>query len=321
MKKRICLILICFIILILFVSLLIWKFGDKSSLKNGKLQIVTTIYPEYDFTKHIVGDKADVIRLIGAGVEVHTYEPSVRDMKKISDSNMFIYTGEAMEPWAKTIISSLNDSVKIVNCSNNIDLIESDEFMDEYSVLSKEYLEHDHDEHIHEYDGHIWMNPQNAIIMIDTILEQIVSLDPSNEVYYRENAEKYKTEILKLDTEIEEKLKENNIEVLVFGGEFAYSYFCQRYNLDVVSCYDACGEGSEPSVSKIKKVIDFINLNNIPKVYYEELSEGTVAQMLAEETNAKAVVFNTIHNVSKEEIEANANYVSIMRNNLEKICK
>ena len=155
--------------------------------------------------------------------------------------------------------------------------------------------------------------------MIDTILEKIIELDLENEDFYRKNAEEYKQEIINLDMEMEAALNEKNIDVLVFGGEFAYSYFCERYGIKVVTCYTACGEGAEPSISRIKNVIDYINSNKIKKVFYEELSEGTVAQMLAEETQAKAVIFNTLHNVSKEEIQNNENYVTIMKSNLEKI--
>lgn len=155
--------------------------------------------------------------------------------------------------------------------------------------------------------------------MIDTILEEVIKLDPANKEFYEENARKYQEEILELDKEIEETLKEKNINVLVFGGEFAYSYFCQRYNLGVVSCYTACGEHSEPSVARIKEVIEYMNNNNITNIYYEELSEGQISQMISEETGANQKVFNTLHNVTLQELDSNKNYVSIMRDNLNKI--
>jgi zinc transport system substrate-binding protein len=156
--------------------------------------------------------------------------------------------------------------------------------------------------------------------MIDTICEQLVNIDPENKEYYELNAENYKKEIENLDEQIENTLKENNIDTLVFGGEFAYSYFCQRYNLKVATCYTACGEGAEPSVSRIKKIIDLVKSKNISKVFFEELSEGTIANMIAEETTARQTVFNTLHNVSNEEILNGENYISLMQKNLEKIC-
>ena len=317
MNKRILVICLSFLILFICVFILISNFGEKS-LSSEKKVIITTIYLEYDFAKAIVGDKFDVVRLIGPGIEVHTYEPSVKDMKRISDADMFIYTGNAMEPWVEGLMGSIdNKDLIIVDCSKNIDLIESDEFMEDYSILDEEHEEGLHNE---EYDGHIWMNPQNAIIMINTILDEIIKIDSENEEIYKANALKYINEIINLDTEIEEMLKENNIEVLVFGGEFAYAYFCKHYDIKVVSCYTACGEGGEPSITRVKKVIDFINKNNIPNIFYEELSEGKLSEMISQETNSKAKVFNTLHNVSNDEINNNSNYISIMKENLLKIC-
>ena len=318
MKKRILAIIAIFILFFAIIAFIIIKFGSGLGEKN-KITIYTTIYPEYDFVSHIVGDKINVVRLIEPGVEIHTYEPSSKDMIRISESDMFVYTGYDMEPWASKIINAIKEyNVVIVDSSKNIDMIDSDEFMKDYSLL-KEHSDEEHNHEHEEKDGHIWLDPQNCVIMIDTVLKEIVKLDPENKEFYEKNANDYKKQILELDKEIEEKLKENDIEVLVFGGEFAYSYFCRRYNLGVVSCYTACGEHSEPSVSRIKEVIDYINKNNIPNIYYEELSEGQISQMISEETKAQAEVFNTLHNVSQEEIDSGENYITIMRKNLKKI--
>ena len=319
MNKRIFVIVLSFIILILISFFLIVKFGNGLR-KEKKITIVTTIYPEYDFTKAIVGDKINVVRLIEPGVEIHTYEPSSKDMIRIAESKAFIYTGKAMEPWAEKIIDVIKDSnVRVIDTSKNVEMIDLDEFTEKYSLLDESNIQEEHNHENEEKDGHIWLNPQNAIIMIDTILEEIVKIDPQNKQFYIDNASNYKNKIIELDKKIENTLKENNINVLVFGGEFAYSYFCQRYNLGVVSCYTACGEHSEPSISRIKEVIDFINKNNISNIYYEELSEGQISQMISSETNVKSKVFNTLHNVTKEQIENNENYISIMKDNLNKI--
>lgn len=320
MKKRVFAIITSFVIFIVIIAFIIIKFGSGFK-KSDKITVFTTIYPEYDFTKAIVGDKIEVVRLIGPGVEIHTYEPSSKDMMRIAESSAFIYTGDAMEPWAEKIIEAMKEyDVDIVDTSKNIEMINSDDFMEEYSLLDENHNEEEHHED-EEKDGHIWMNPQNAVVMIDTILEEVVKLDPENKEFYEENARKYQDEILALDKEIEDALIENNVKVLVFGGEFAYSYFCQRYNLGVVSCYTACGEHSDPSISRIEEVIEYINSNQISNIYYEELSEGQISQMISEETKANAKVFNTLHNVTLQELHANKNYVTIMRENLEKIIK
>ena len=318
MKKRLFVIIASFIIFTVIIMFLIIKFGKGLEISN-KPMVYTTIYPEYDFVSHIVGDRMDVKRLIGPGVEIHTFEPSTKDMIKIAESDLFIYTGKTMEPWAEDIIDSIKDyDVKVVDTSKNIDMINSEEFMENYSLLDeKEEEAHEHEKD--QEDGHIWMNPKNACIMIDTILEKIIEIDPANKEFYEKNAGDYKIEILKLDREIELALKENNINTLVFGGEFSYSYFCQRYGLNVVSCYTACGEHQDPSITRVQEVIDYIKKNDIKNIYYEELSEGRISQMISEETDSEAKVFNTVHNVTVEEIKENQDYVTIMRDNLNKI--
>lgn len=318
MKKRILKILICYIILILCIFLIIKIFRNNEKRDESKIQIIATLFPDYDFAKQIGGDKVQVKMLLNSGVDSHNYEPSAKDMKTISDSDIFIYTGTNSEPWAETIINSLeNSDCKIVDSSQNVELIESEKFSEEYNSLSS-LDEHNHSEedNQHKYDGHIWLDPQNAIEMINTICDNLCDYDKENADYYRKNARDYIKEIEELDSDFEEKL---NGETLVFGGEFAYTYFISRYNLKYVSVYSSCGEEAEPSVQDVRNVIDYINENNIKNVYYEELSEGTVAKMISEETEAKPVIFYTLHNVSEEEINSGANYVSIMRKNLENI--
>ena len=321
MKKRVLIILICYILLILCVICAIKIFSSEDESNTDKIQVIATLFPNYDFVKQVGGDKVQVTLLLNSGVDTHTYEPSVKDMKNISDSDLFVYTGTASEPWANEIINSLeNSDCRIIDTSEGIELIESEEFAEEYNDLNLSSHEHSEDElEEYEYDGHIWLNPQNAIKMIDTICEALCEYDAQNADYYKENAENYKNKIQNLDSDIEEAMNSLDSDVLVFGGEFAYSYFISRYDLKYVSVYTSCGEEAEPSVQDVRNVIDFINENNIRKVFYEELSEGTVAKMISEETDADPIIFYSLHNVSTEEIEAGENYVTLMRKNLENI--
>ena len=317
MKKRFFIILISYIILTLCVIGIIKIFSNETENNDEKIQIIVTLFPEYDFAQKIGGDKVEILLLLNSGVDIHSYEPSVKDMKNISDSDIFIYTSESTEPWAESIIDGLENEIKVVKAAENIELINLDEFSKNYNALSNENHEHNEDAEEYEYDGHVWLDPQNAIIMIDNICESLCEFDPANSEYYIQNAESYKIEIEELDNKIEEKIASLENKVLVFGGEFAYSYFIKRYNLKYVSVYSSCGEEAEPSVSEVKEVIDYINQNNIKKIFYEELSEGTVAKMISEETNAESSIFYTLHNVSSEEIENGEDYISYMKKNLE----
>ena len=308
MKKNIVAI-ISFLIMIIFMVIMVFVFKTDTFIKDdSKLEIVATLFPQYDFAKQIVGDKANVTLLIGSGVETHNYEPTSKDMIRILDyTDMFLYTGENLEPWTSNIVENLKENdVSVINVARDIDLIETEEF-EEKNINSEIVYEEENHGHQHKeiYDSHVWLDPENAIKMIDTILEEIVKIDSENESFYRVNAENYKAQILNIDNELKELTNNSARKEIAVGGEFAYA-------IKFVSIYNNCGEGEDPSIAKVKSVIDYINKHNLPVVYYEELSEGTVAKMIASETNAKSLVLYSIHNG----IPGEDTYVSLMKKNV-----
>ena len=330
MRKKVTAI-ISFLILIITMISLVLIFKPETLIKDeNKIQIVATLFPQYDFAKQIVGDKAEVTLLVGAGVETHNFEPTAQDMVTMLDkTDMFLFTGTFLEPWTEDIIETLAESdCNIVDVSENIELIKIEEFESRHINSEIEQNEHNHEEneeHVHNescnhqdmYDGHIWQSLDNAGIMLENTLNAICEIDPENAEYYKENAKKYKEEIVKLDTEIEKLVENSSEKEIAVGGEFAYAYFVEQYDLNFVSVYTNCGHGEDPSIAKVKSVIDYINNKKIPAVYYEELSEGTVAKMIAEETDAEALVLYSIHNGNPEE----DTYVSLMRKNIESLKK
>lgn len=321
MRKRIVAFISFFILIVVMVTI-VEVFKTETTIKNpDKIQIVATLFPQYDFAKHIVGDKAEVKLLLNSGIETHNYEPTAKDMITIlDDGDVFLYTGTMLEPWTESIIKNLEETdCKIVDISQNINLITIEDFEEKH--LNSEIIneEHGHEEHKHEeiYDEHIWLSPTNAIIMIDNILENICNIDSENADYYKENAEEYKKQILEIDNEYKNLVQTATRQEIAVGGEFAYSYLVEEYGINFVSVYNNCGEGEDPSIAKVKSVIDYINNHKIPVVYYEELSEGTVAKMIAEETEAEPLVLYSIHNGDTQK----DTYVSLMEKNLENLRK
>lgn len=324
MRKKITA-LISFLILIIVMVTIVICFKTESVMKDKtKLQIVATLFPQYDFAKQIVGDKANVKLLLNSGVETHHYEPTAKDMITIlNNSDIFLYTGTNLEPWTEKIVSSMEETdCKAIDISKNIELITKEEFEEKhinFEIVYEEHDEHNHEGHEHEeiYDEHIWLNPKNAVIMMNNILEEICNIDPENREYYTKNATEYKNKILETDKKLKEIINNSERKEIAVGGEFAYSYLVEEYGLNFVTVYTNCGEGEDPSITKVKSVIDYINNHKIPVVYYEELSVGTVAKMIAEETDAEALVLYSIHNGNPEE----DTYVSLMNKNIENLEK
>lgn len=287
----------------------------SSESATNKIKATASLFPQYDFARQIAGDKAEVSLLLPPGSESHTYDPSPADVLKISSSDIFLYTGKEMEPWANQIISSVqNDKLIIADVSSGIDLIES-----EYH--SHHHGEHNHreNEHEHNFDPHFWLDLTLAAKTVDNIAAAFCEKDSQNSSYYKNNAENLKQKLLELDADFNDMISTSKRNGIVFAGRFAHLYFIKRYGLDYISAFDSCSTEAEPSVKKVAKILDFIEKNDIPAVYYEEFSEPKIANSIAEQTGVKTLKFSTLHNVTKEQLESGVTFVELMRENLENL--
>lgn len=289
------------------------NWNSSTTESGGKIKVVASLFPQYDFAKQIAKDKAEVTLLLPPGTESHTFDPGPSDIIKISDSDMFLYTGKFMEPWADRLISGIdNKNLKVVNVSSQIGLLKSNHEHDDAEEANG--VEHDH-----EYDPHIWLDPILACQMVDNIASAFCEKDPANANFYNENATAYKKELELLDSDISNVVKTSKRKTMVFASRFAYLYFINRYNLDYIAAFDGCSAESEPSVKKMTEIIDFIKINNIPAIYYEEFNVPKIARSICDSTGVKALKFSTVHNVSKEELESGKTYLELMRENLENL--
>ena len=312
-------------ILFTIMSLLFVLVGceSDSSMKSEseKIQIITTLFPQYDFARVIAGDKADVTLLLPPGMEAHSYEPTPADMIKINKADLFIYTGESMEQWAHTMIESIDsDSVYVLDVSNDVSFLAPNETeeCEEHEHDHDEEDEHGHEEeegHYHAYDPHIWTSPKNAMIMVNNILEALCEIDPENATYYKENATRYLSELEELDDEFEEVVDNAKRDTIYHAGRFAMQYLVDEYDID----YVAAPFEAEPSAALVAQMISNIKEQQIPAIYYEELVDPKIAQMISDETGAQMLLLHSCHNVSKEDFDQGVTYLSLMKQNVENL--
>lgn len=265
--------------------------------KGDKLQIVATLFPQYDFARQIAGDKAEVILLLPPGVESHSFEPTPSDIIKINRSDLFVYTGDTMEVWAGRIIDGMKSAGSeslVLDVSQGIDLTDD-------GVV----------------DPHIWTDPVNAEAMSANILEALCSLDPANTDYYRANAAGFSAALSDLDAEFQTIVNNGKRNKIIFGSRFALHYFVKRYGLTAESAFDSCSSETEPSVRAVAELIERIKNEEIPVIYYAELEDPKVARAISAETGAKLLLFHSCHNVTKEELEEGVTYLSLMKQNAE----
>ena len=308
MKKVISVFITFFIIVFCIMFLAIENSESNIDKSTDKVKVIATLFPQYDFVRQIGKDKVEVSLLLPSGTEAHTYDPTPKDIININESDLFVYTGSNMEPWAETISTSIENRVKILDVSKNIEYIKEEH----EHVASGEHEYHQE----HEYDPHIWLDISNAEKMVDNILEALIEIDPENINYYTKNAEIYKEKLDNLDEEFFEVINNSKRNIVCFGDKFAYMYFITRYGLDYITAYDSCSANSEPSVSKILEIENKIIKENIPVIFYESLSEGTIAKSIANDTGINALVFSSVHTVSSNDIRDGATYISVMRENL-----
>ena len=276
---------------------------------NGKLKIIATLYPQYDFAKQIVGDKADVELLLPAGVDSHSFDPTASDIINIGKSDMFIYTGKYMEVWAdKVIKSTKSKKLKVVDTSKGITLDKPEE--------NEEEGHEEPEEHHHEYDPHIWTDPQYAKIMVDNIVKGLCEIDEKNADFYKANAEKYKKELDRIDSELKDVVSTSKHTELFFAGRFALHYFAERYNLKYTAAYDSCSSETEPSAKAVSEIIKQMKEKKIKVIFYEELIDPKVAKAIAKETGAEPLVLHSCHNVSKDELKSGKTYIQLMEQNI-----
>jgi zinc transport system substrate-binding protein len=300
--------------------------------KSGKLQVVATLFPQYDFTRQIAGDKAEVTLLLPPGVESHSYEPTPSDIIKINESDLFLYTGESMEAWSQRIIDGMRESGSdstVLDVSQGIDLVSAEEIEREHhhDEEEEEGTEHEHEheeegsehEHQHLYDPHIWTDPLQAKVMVASIRDALCRIDPVNAEYYQENAAKYSAELDELDAALKTIVKNGKRNEILFGSRFALFYFTNRYGLSYEAAFDSCSSETEPSARTVAGLIEKIREEKIPVIYYAEIEDPKIARAISAETGAKLLLLHSCHNVTKEELEGGATYLSLMKQNGENL--
>jgi zinc transport system substrate-binding protein len=275
-----------------------------------KITVVTTLFPLYDFTRVIARDRADVTLLLPPGVEAHAFEPKPADMVRISSAGLFVYTGKYMEPWAEEILKGTSNKTLIVrDASQGIKLMHTTE--NDHDEADDGHGHHDHG----TYDPHIWLDFENAMKMVDTITDGLSAADPANSAFYKQNAARYKEELLALDARFRETLRTCRKKVLVHGGHFAFGYLARRYGLEYVSAYQG-SPNAEPTARKIIALEKIIKEKGVRYVYFEELINPKVSELLSRETGATLLSLHGAHNVTKDELAKGSTFISLMDANL-----
>ena len=349
MKKSIWKILALGLTGILLIGILSSCSLKKDNKKNDKLTVVAAMYPQYDFAKHIGGDKADVKLLIKPGTETHSFEPTPQDMKTLENCDLFIYTGGENDEWVDDLIKNLGDrapkTLKLTDIVDTVDeeIVEGMEHHHDHDHEDHEHEDHDHEDHEHEdhdheeheheehdheehehhhdVDEHVWTSPANAVEICNRICYVMSELDSDNASYYEKNCKQYTGEIKAVDKEIKDIVKNSKRKTIVVADRFPLRYFTEQYGLKYYAAFAGCSDQTEADASTIAFLIDKVKEESIPVVFEIELSNGKIADTVAEATGAEKRIFYSCHNVTRDQYKDGLSYVDMMKENSKSLKK
>ena len=271
---------------------------DQSSTNSDKIVIVSSLFPWYDLARQIGGDYVEVSLLLPPGVEAHAFEPTPSDMIKISQSGLFIYTGDYLEPWAKDLITSLGkDAPKSLSLGAGLAVVDNE-------LVNQTAL-----------DPHIWTDPIIYAQVAERLTAEMVKIDPSHVDYYNSRLDSYKQSLENLDSDYKKILGACRQTEFIYAGHYAFAYLAKRYNLQ----YEAAQGFSPDAESNPQRLIELIDLlqdYQADYVFAEELDSPQLAEALAQEAGVKILLLNSAHNVAKDDLQSGISYEEIMRTNL-----
>ena len=316
--------------------------------ETGKIKIVTTIFPEYDWVMSILGDhadKAEVTLLLNNGVDMHSYQPTADDILKISDCDLFIYVGGESDEWVENalqeatnqdmiainLLEVLGSSVKEEEVVEGMQDEDEDEDKHEHEDAEDED-EHEHedagdeDEHEHEheegepeYDEHVWLSLRNASTLVQSISDAIIRIDPGSAEDYKNNTTAYIDKLNALDKEYSSAVSNASFNTLLFGDRFPFRYLTDDYGLEYYAAFVGCSAETEASFETITFLSQKVDELGLPVVMTIEGADHKIAETIVRNTQSKdqkILTMDSMQSTTSKDVANGTSYLSVMENNL-----
>jgi zinc transport system substrate-binding protein len=293
--------------------------GPVSPAKDdGRVSVVATSFPPYDFTRAIVGGgdagRARVTMLLPPGSESHSFEPTPQDIITIQNCDVFVYVGGESDSWVTAILESMGErGMKVVTLMDCVEPVE-EELVEGMEDEDEEAGEGEAEGP--EYDEHVWTSPRNAKLIVQKISDALCEADAANADFYRGNTAAYLAELDALDGDFRAAVADGSRKTIVFGDRFPFRYLADAYGLDYYAAFPGCSNETEASAKTVAFLIDKIREEKIPVVFHIELGNENMANSISEQTGAKTRLLHACHNISSSDFEAGKTYLELMRANV-----
>lgn len=303
------------------------KTSGASSAADEKLKIVTTIFPEYDWVKEILGENAEnaeITMLLDDGVDLHSYQPTMEDILKISTCDLFVYVGGESDQWVDDALAkATNPNMKVINLLDQLgDSIKEEEViegMEEEPETGEEEEQETGEEEEPEYDEHVWLSLKNAEILCGSIAEALEKIDPDHAKLYQSNADKYIKKLDELDREYQAAVDSAAQKTVLFGDRFPFRYMVDDYGLSYYAAFVGCSAETEASfetIAFLSQKMDELQLKNI---FTNEKSDQKIAKAILGNTkdqNQQILMLDSMQSTTAEDVSNGTTYLSVMENNL-----
>ena len=325
MKKITALLLVLFVL----VGALAGCGKQNDTNKTDKLSIVTTIFPEYDWVREILGDKADnaeITMLLDNGVDLHSYQPTADDIVKISDCDLFIYVGGESDGWVEDALrNAANRNMKVINLLEILgDSVKTEEIVEGMQEEHEHEDAHAHDdaeehEHEEEADEHVWLSLKNAKMLVRVISKALQELDPDNKDIYAANADAYVKKLSALDADYQAAVDAASNKTILFGDRFPFRYLVDDYGLRYYAAFVGCSAETEAGFETISFLAKRVDEWKLPCVLTIEGAQHKIAETIVRNTTAKnqrVLTMDSMQSTTSKDVKNGTTYLSVMEKNL-----
>lgn len=296
----------------------------KDTGKAGKLKVVTTIFPEYDWVRAILGDKAEnaeVTMLLDNGVDLHSYQPTADDIVKISDCDLFIYVGGESDEWVEDALrNAANGNMKVINLLEVLgDSVKTEEIVEGMQEAEHEHEDAEEHEHEEEADEHVWLSLKNAKMLVRVISKALQELDPDNKDIYAANADAYVKKLSALDAEYQAAVDAASNKTILFGDRFPFRYLVDDYGLRYYAAFVGCSAETEAGFETISFLAKRVDEWKLPCVLTIEGAQHKIAETVVRNTTAKnqrVLTMDSMQSTTSKDVKNGTTYLSVMEKNL-----
>ena len=297
-------------------ALLLTGCGSGNARQINRHRIVCSVFPEYDWTRQILGSHADdfeLCYLLESGADPHSFQPSVEDMMKVADCDLFLYIGGESDEWtADAIAEAVNPDMQTVAL---LDVLGGETVTEEV----KEGMQaEDEAEEAPEYDEHVWLSLRRAKTVCAEITKKLCQIDSANAADYRANLTAYTQKLDALDQDFQALTDSASQKTLLFGDRFPFRYFTEDYGLDYYAAFVGCSAETEAAFETVVFLANKLDALGLDTVYTIESSDGSLARTIIENTkdkNQQIAVLNSIQSVTAQQVADGTTYLSLMQQN------